>query len=627
MVFDAQQGFRLGDRTVYPALNRIVAGDDELTVEGKVMDVLVALALRPGAVFPKNDLLDNVWPNQAVSDGVLVRAIHELRGLLGDSPHDPRYIETVPRVGYRLLQPPAPIEPSKKLDRPGARWHLAATLIAVVTVCATAWQFLGSKFGESPIDSVAVLPFANMTGDSGKDYVADGMTEEVIHLMAQQPRLHVAARTSSFLIRDKDLTVPEIGRQLNVDAIVEGSVRHERGTQRITVQLIHAASGGHRGSVTVDIREDDLFAAQQFLGEAIISMLDAAGADVDARVAETSRPPNALAYDLYLKARTKLHQRSAESLRDARALLDEATRLDPDLAPAHATLAQLYVVGRYYLGLPEAAAERKKVAAYQKALSLDPNNIDAIVVAATDAADRNDWVRAVQRFETALQLHPSNATAHLWYGQLLIMAGHIRKGRDHVAMAVHLDPLAGSTNTVMAFAAANFPHDERISTAAKQADQLGSRLAPRFLALHAFRQGDTEAFERELARAFDYMDIDPVAAEIIAAASRDSSQLQELASKLTPYGSLRNNFFARELALLGLHAEALAALMKHPRFEGTLASDVWLPEFRPMRELPEFPALLRSLGVDQYWATYGLPDVCRGDNPEAFCRHFANFRT
>lgn len=623
MEFDAQQGFRLGNRIIHPALNRIVAGDNELTVEGKVMDVLVALALRPGTVVSKNELLEKVWPNQEVSEGVLVRAIHNLRRTLQDSSHEPRYIETIPRVGYRLLEQPAPIGATTEIDQPRARWRIAAGIIAVAAACIATWHFVTSMHGEYPIDSVAVLPFANMTGEPGKDYVADGMTEEVIHLMAQQPRLHVAARTSSFLMRDKNLTIAEIGKQLNVDAIVEGSVRLERGTQRITVQLIHAATGGHKGSVTVDIREDDLFSAQQLLGEAVISMLGAAGADVDADLRTGAEPANAIAYDLYLKARTKLHQRSAESLRDARTLLDEAIRLDPNLAQAHATLAQLYVVGRYYLGLPEDAVERNKVAAYQKALSIDPNNIDAIVVAATDAADRRDWTLAVERFKTALQLHPSNAVAHLWYGQLMIMVGHARKGRDHVAMALHLDPLAGSTNTVMAFAAANFPGDERIITAAKQADQLGAHLAPRFLALHAYRRGDIDTFERELVRAFGYLDIDPMAAQIIAAAARDPSQLEELASKLTPYGTRRNNYFARELALLGLHTHALAALAKHPSFEGTFASDVWLPEFEPMRALPGFPDLVRSLGVDRYWQIYGLPDVCRQEVPEAFCRHFS----
>jgi hypothetical protein len=190
-------------------------------------------------------------------------------------------------------------------------------------------------------------------------------------------------------------------------------------------------------------------------------------------------------------------------------------------------------------------------------------------------------------------------------------------------MAVQLDPLAGSTNTVMAFAAANFPDDQRIVTAARQADKLGSRLAPRFLALHAFRRGDIDTFEQELARTFAYLDIDPSAAEIIAAAARDSVQLEELASRLTPYGTRRINFFARELALLGLPAEALAALMEYPTFDGTFASDVWLPEFKAMRALPGFSDLVESLGVDQYWETYGLPYVCRGDHPEAFCRYFS----
>jgi TolB-like protein len=434
MEFDAKQGFRLGDRAIYPALNRVVSGDTEHTVEGKVMDVLVALARNPDDVVSKNELLDAVWPNQDVADGVLVRAIHQLRQVLDDSAQNPRYIENVPRVGYRLVRPPAPIEPARTANPLAERGYAVAAIATAVAVIAVAWHFVGPEPADPSINSVVVLPFVNMTGNPEKDDITDGITEEVIHLMAQQPRLHVSARTSSFAMRGTELSVADIGKRLNVDTIVEGSIRQERGTQRITVQLIHAATGAHQGSITVDVREDDLFGAQELLGGAIVSML----------------------------------------------------------------------------------------------------------------------------------------------------------------------------------------------SEARQADQLGARLAPRFLALHAFREGDLDTFEREIARSYESLNIEPAAARMIADAARDSSLLGDLVSRLEPFGTPRNNYFARELAQPGLHEEALDAFLRYPKSEGTFISDVWLPEFRPMRALRGFVDLALDLGLDAYWRQYGLPDACKGHTPEAFCRHFTD---
>jgi len=624
MEFELTQGFRLGDRAVYPALNRVVSGDDEQTVEGKVMAVLIALAKRPTGVVSKDELLDSVWPQQDVADGVLVRAVHELRRVLDDSARTPRYIENVPRVGYRLLQHPAPIDPVKNL-RPTRSWlYTAIALAFVIIFAASIWHFSDPlrELVEAPIESIAVLPLVNMTGNLQKGHVADGLTEEVIHLMAQQPHLRVSARTSSFAVRDRGLTTSEIGRMLNVDSIIEGSVREERGTQRITLQLIHAATSVHRGSVTVDVREDDLFSAQQMLGDALISMLRDAGAVVADRLPTAGKLRNSIAYQLYLEARAALHARSVESLQKARSLLNEAIRLDPDFPQAHAILAQLYVVARYYLDIDAETSLRNKRAAYEKALALDPNNIDAMVVAATDAADRMEWDVAVEMFETAMRLHPSSVIAHLWYGQALIMAGHVRAGREHVEVAWQLDPLAASTNTVMAFAAGFFPEDSRLETAASQAEQYGSRLAPRFLALDAFRRRDFDTYERELTRMYGTLNINPEAARMIADAARDPALRPDLAERLEPFGHVRNNYFARELSLLGLHGNALEALLKNPQFEGTFASDVWLPEFGPMRTLPGFIELVRTLGVDEFWRSQGPPDACSGKAPEPFCSQF-----
>jgi TolB-like protein/DNA-binding winged helix-turn-helix (wHTH) protein/Tfp pilus assembly protein PilF len=620
MEFDARQGFRLGDRAVYPALNRVISGGDEHTVEGKVMDVLVALASNSDGIVSKNELLDTVWVNQDVSDGVLVRAIHELRRALNDSAQDPQIIENVPRVGYRLLLPPKSIE-AAEADSSARRRLTGVTIVVAAVVALMIWQFSGEDLSARPIRSVAVLPFANMTGDSRKDYVADGLTEEVIHLMAQQPSLQVAARTSSFALRDRALTIQQVASRLGVDSIVEGSVREERGMQRITVQLIHVATGAHRGSITIDVRDGDLFDAQQRIGEAIISMLRSAGADVVTELPAPTKSVNALAYDLYLKGRTALHVRSADSLQDARSFLYEAVRLDPELAQAHAALAQLYVVARYYLGLDVESATRNKRTAYAKALALDPNNIDALVVAATDAADQNDWDIALERFESVIRLQPSSAIAHLWYGQAQMMLGHMSAGQDSIATALRLDPLAGSTNIVMAYAAAIYLDDEKLLAAAKRADQFGAVLAPRFLSLYAFRQGDIDTYEQEFARSLGPMGIEPDAATLVAGAARNSAELSQLTVRLAPYGSAHINYFARDLAMLGLYTEALDALMKHPSFEGTFASDFWLPEFKPVRALPSFPKFLREIGVVEAWRTHGLPDVCTSSNPEPFCSH------
>ena len=277
MEFEAQQGFRLGERTIHPALNRIVSGDDELTVEGKVMDVLVALARHPDAVVSKQELLDTVWPDRAVTGGLVIRAIHEIRRALGDSVDHPSYIENVRCVGYRLLKAPQPLRAADVGRWQAWRWRFGAVLMSVVTAAAAVWHFTGSADVRPPPNSVAVLPFVNMTGDEGKSHMVDAVTEMLIQLLMQHTHLNVSTRESTLSLRDTKLMVPEIGDRLNVDFVIEGSVRQERTTQRITVQLIDASTGLHKGSSTIDIRQDDLFVAKKLLRAEIAPMLDQAG--------------------------------------------------------------------------------------------------------------------------------------------------------------------------------------------------------------------------------------------------------------------------------------------------------------------------------------------------------------
>ncbi len=171
----------------------------------------------------------------------------------------------------------------------------------------------------------------------------------------------------------------------------------------------------------------------------------------------------------------------------------------------------------------------------------------------------------------------------------------------------------------MAKAASYFPDDDRLFAAADQAQTFEARFAPRLLSLHYFRQGDIPAFARELRRYYDVIGISPVAADLLVRAARKEVELHALPALLEPHSSRVNNYFARELAMLGHHSAALDALLRWPRSEGTFISDVWLPEFREVRALPGFRELVRSMGVDDYWRVHGPPDVCKDSLPEPFC--------
>lgn len=624
MEFDIHHGFRLGEWEVYPQLNRLVSNEGIHSLEGKVMAVLVELAKNPGQVISKAALLDAVWSNQVVAEGVLTRAIHELRHALGDPAHEPLFIENVPRRGYRLLHPVEPVD-KPVADRKARRRRLmlGAAALAVVAVAAIQMWQSGQHAGASyPIASVAVLPFVNLTGDEQKDYISDGLAEEVIHLIAQQPQVSVAARTSSFALRDSGLSAEEIGHRLGVDSIFEGSVREERGVQRITVQLINVDTGRHEGSATLDVVDGNLFDAQERIGRIVVAMLAEAGAFVDQDIGVTMRAAEAQAYDLYLKGRAALQTRSVESLQNAKTYFEEALRHDEQFAPAYAGLAQLYIVSRVYLQLSFDRSQFLAGDASDSALKLDPNNVDALIAAAAVASNGHEHERSARNFQQALSLQPSNATGHQWYGETLLMQGHLSAGQASIARALQLDPLAGSTNTVMAKAASLVMDDEMLLLTARQADALGARMASRLLSLHAFRNGDAEGYARELGRYHAVMGVDPEAAGLLLAAIAGDISKAELLVKLEPLGVQADNFFARELALLGMHSEALTAMARRAFPQGSFTDDIWLPEFQPVRALPEFVDFVVALGLDEYWRAHGMPDACIGRTPEPFCRHF-----
>jgi len=290
--------------------------------------------------------------------------------------------------------------------------------------------------------SIAVLPFVNMSGDPGNEYFSDGISEEILNVLASTPELRVAARTSSFSFKGKAIEVPEIADALKVRMVLEGSVRRQGDQVRITAQLIDAQDGFHVWSQTYDRKLEDIFAIQDEIARAI-------GEELKVKIAGPARagrgpgpPQNLAAHDLYLRGMALWHMRGEQELWDAIAAFEEATVLDPKSAQAFAGLALAYsVVGGYSARVPfdETLARARNAA--EMALALDPSLPEAYAALGSVAGTGGDRrSTSVALLERAVDLRPSFATAHQWLGTLLVTSGDLAGGLASLERASTLDP-------------------------------------------------------------------------------------------------------------------------------------------------------------------------------------------
>lgn len=290
--------------------------------------------------------------------------------------------------------------------------------------------------------SIAVLPFVNMSGDPDNEYFSDGISEEILNVLAGTPELRVAARTSSFSFKGKSLEVPEIADALKVRMVLEGSVRRQGDKVRITAQLIDAQDGFHVWSQAYDRKLEDIFAIQDEIARAI-------GAELKVKIAGSARagqgaggPPNLASHDLYLRGMALWHTRGEQELWDAIAAFDEAAALDPKSAQAFAGLALAYsVVGGYSARVPFAETLARARNAAEMALALDPTLPEAYAALGNVAGNGGDRrSTSVALLERAVDLRPSFATAHQWLGTRLMTSGDLAGGLASLERATMLDP-------------------------------------------------------------------------------------------------------------------------------------------------------------------------------------------
>jgi TolB-like protein/DNA-binding winged helix-turn-helix (wHTH) protein/Tfp pilus assembly protein PilF len=457
----------------------------KIRVQQQPMKLLEILLEHPGEVVTRDELSRRVWPNESFGDfdQALNIAIGKLRSALGDSAENPRFIETLPKRGYRFIADVSVLDADASQKRPESvagsppvagpghitqetglavapkrrLWLRLGVLIALALVLSvlslSVWLFRSRSPAPTEIRSLAVLPLENLSGETSQNYFADGMTDELITDLAQISALRVISRTSAMVYKGARKPLPQIARELNVDAVVEGTVLRSGNQVRITAQLIEASTDKHLWSQSYEGDLRDTLALQNRVAAAIANQIRISLTPQEQAALKNVKVVNPEAYESYLKGRYFWNKRTADGLKAALAYFNQAIEEDPKYAQAYSGLADTYALlgdWQYAVMTPKEAFPKAKAAAI-KALELDSalgeaHNSLAFVV------DGFDWDldSGGTEFQRAIELNPGYATAHHWYAWHLSLLGRYDEAIAEMKKAESLDPLSLIINADLA---------------------------------------------------------------------------------------------------------------------------------------------------------------------------------
>lgn len=447
-------------------------GGTTVPLTPKAFDVLLLLVQNAGRVVSKDELMKAVWPNSFVEESNLTQTIFMVRKALGET-GDRRYILNVQGQGYRFLVPvaetanhgteieaPAPSPnagslpelPSHSRRAWDRRWTVTALIaVALVLIAAFsiwAWHSRHGPAAQPGKIMLAVLPFENFTGDPGQDYFTDGLTEEMISQLGNLDPTHlgVIARTSVMHYKVSPASIAQIGQDLGVQYVLEGSVRRDLERVRITAQLIQVQDQSHLWAREYDRDLGHLLELQEAIAREVANEIEFSLSG--RRPIETAAQPapgtkSYEAYDLYLKGRYFWNKRTAEGFRQAADYFQQAIDKDPDYGRAYAGLADTFsLMSTWYLG-PQNELMPKARTAASRALELDESLAEAHASLALIKENYDyDWPGAEKEFLRAIQLNPQYATAHQWYAESLSWQGRFQEAFAESEQARQLDPLS-----------------------------------------------------------------------------------------------------------------------------------------------------------------------------------------
>jgi TolB-like protein/DNA-binding winged helix-turn-helix (wHTH) protein/Flp pilus assembly protein TadD len=492
--------YAFGPYVLNPGERLLHQGETRMELPPRAFDALLVMVENHGRLLEKDALMRTVWGDTVVEESNLSQIVYLLRKALRDGENGARYIETVPKRGYRFLaavreiESPTAVEasrgesaptlrfPVKNADPPAeavekpevisaavaspvihspqvvsvvsagaiyagpvsketipasrpqpltapsvspAGWRRALLWVLTIVAVASAFWLAGGvdvwfrTAKPSRIRSIAVLPLQNLSNDANQEYFVDGMTDELITDLAQIRELKVVSKTSIMQFKGTRTALPQIGRQLGVDAVVEGSVLRSGDKVRITAQLIRAATDSHIWAAAYDGDLKDVLSLQARVAEAITNEVKLNLSAQESGRLRGEKAVNPEAFDLYLRGRYEWNQRNPEAFKKAVDYFNQATEKDPNFALAYSGLADTYTLLVLYGENAAKLGEAK--AAAEKAIALNPNLAEAHTsLGAILVLHDWDWAGAEREFQRAIELNPNSAQAHHWYGNLLL---------------------------------------------------------------------------------------------------------------------------------------------------------------------------------------------------------------
>jgi TolB-like protein/DNA-binding winged helix-turn-helix (wHTH) protein/Tfp pilus assembly protein PilF len=457
--------YRFAEFELSAAAGELRSAKSVVRLQQKPLLLLISLLENPQRVVSRNQLRETLWGNTTFVDyeqGINV-AIKKVRDALGDSAENPRLVGTISKKGYRFLlpvevveggpapstvstaqKPPAaeaPSTPAELAHSPRWRWISAGVAAGVLATVGIWLLRVEARSQNAPrMNSLAVLPLQNLSPDPGQEYLADGITEELITSLAQALPMRVISRTSVMRYKQTSEPITQIAKELGVDAIVEGAVTRGQNRVTVTVQLIDAIKDRHLWAQTYDRNLGDFLGIEAELSHEIARQV---GNNLSLRPhinANSAVAPQA--YELYLKGRYFWNKRNQEAMKKAAEYFQQAIDQDPNYAQAYVGLADCYMFGAPPTLPPESLAVKARQLA-KRALELDDSlgEAHATLGLIAENFDRN-WGWAETEYKRAIELNPNYATARQWYGEYLMLRGRFDESFAEMKIARDLDPLS-----------------------------------------------------------------------------------------------------------------------------------------------------------------------------------------
>ncbi len=475
--------------------------------------------------------------------------------------------------------------------------------------------------------SIAVLPFTDLSPQHDQQYLSDGMAEEILNALAHVKNLKVAGRTSSFSYRDGKVDLPSIGSALGVATILEGSVRKQGNKVRITAQLLQASDGFHLWSETYDGDVRDLFTLQERIARAITGRLQIVLEEKQRThlVREATSSPEA--YRLFLQASAIFNRRESGRFADAVSQLNEALRLDPDFARAHARLASICAIAPGYdVPLADDTAIVRREA--DAAIRLDPSLAEAHAAMGNMLFHQRHYADARAAYERALQIDPDDITTNFWLGSLLNTTGYIKESARLFEKVLAHDPMMPNALLWRGWAHLQSGEIDQAERSIRRAADAGLTPVGLGFAHVADARGERAQVARWLDPGLEHFlkDLPRDTAKAVAQGSVGNQADRAAAigiieRYLASQPEVISGAVPLALIWLGQSERALSVAQDRPTRNDTLIlCALWTPTGRSARQDPAFPTFLKRIGLAEFWDKYGPPDFCSRAGNNYVCK-------